>query len=624
MASGLIPQETIEEIKARTDIVTLVEQYVVLSKKSSKNYFGLCPFHSEDTASFSVSPGKQIYYCFGCHKGGDAIHFVMDIENLSYPQAIRLLAERAGVTIEQTHDPEYEKKRNHKQRLEELNTEAARYYYRLLMSEEGKAARLYMHRRGISERTLKQFGLGYANDNWEGLLRHLKQKGYQANEIEDSGLFRTSSRGSTIDLFRERLIFPIISGTGAGKIVAFGGRVLDNSLPKYINSPETTIYTKGRHLYGLNLAKKSRDGRILLVEGYMDCISVFQGGIDNVCAVLGTALTEQQARLLRQQTDHVILSLDADRAGQQATLRAIDILEKEGLKISVIQIPDAKDPDDFIQEHGGERFKALMDSSIAVPDYKLEIAKQIANEGQSLDIAVLQDEVCKVLESIDNNILFEVYITKAAGILGIQVDAVRAELSRRSRNRQNRERDSHSNFSQNKPMRHDTNEQTERTGEILTNIYLQRDEAYLLILLASHPDVYENLNVKPQISDFLAANPSEEARGREWIERIFSLIQEKRLSITTLLSESIGLSLQSQALPDVLAQTVMKLPEQQNLDQLILEAERYEKSVRMDSLTRQRTDLLTRMGRPGLSTEEKQKLRQRYMTVEAALIALRR
>lgn len=623
MASGLIPQETIEEIKARTDIVTLVEQYVVLSKKSSKNYFGLCPFHSEDTASFSVSPGKQIYYCFGCHKGGDAIHFVMDIENLSYPQAIRLLAERAGITIEQTHDPEYEKKRNHRQRLEELNTEAARYYYRLLMSDEGKAARHYMHRRGITERTLKQFGLGYANDNWEGLLRHLKQKGYQQNEISDSGLFRTSSRGSTIDLFRERLIFPIISGTGAGKIVAFGGRVLDNSIPKYINSPESIIYTKGRHLYGLNLAKKSRDGRILLVEGYMDCISVYQGGIDNVCAVLGTALTEQQARLLRQQTDHVILSLDADRAGQQASLRAIDILEKEGLKISIIQIPQAKDPDDFIQEHGGERFKALMDSSIAVPDYKLEIAKQIANEGQSLDIAVLQDEVCKVLESIDNNILFEVYITKAAAILAIQVDSVRAELSRRARNRQNRENSNNSFSSQNR-IRQDSNQQTERMGEALTNIYLQRDEAYLLILLASHPDVYENLSVKPQISDFLAANPGEEVRGREWIERIFSLVQEKRLSITTLLSESIGLSLKTQALPDVLAETVMKLPEQQNLDQLILEAERYEKSVRMDSLMRQRTDLLTRMGRPGLSTEEKQNLRQRYTTVEAALISLRR
>lgn len=623
MASGLIPQETIEEIKARTDIVTVVEQYVVLSKKSSKNYFGLCPFHSEDTASFSVSPGKQIYYCFGCHKGGDVIHFVMDVENLSYPQAIRLLAERAGIHIEQNHDPEYEKKRDHKQRLEELNTEAARYYYRNLMSDFGKQARAYMHKRGITERTLKQFGLGYAGENWDGLLRHLKLKGYQDAEIEESGLFRISSRGSMIDLFRERLIFPIISGVGSGKIVAFGGRVLDKSMPKYINSPETPIYTKGRHLYGLNLAKKSRDGRILLVEGYMDCISVYQGGIDNVCAVLGTALTEQQARLLRQQTDHVILSLDADRAGQQATLRAIDILEKEGLKITVLRIPEGKDPDDFIQEHGGERFKALMDSSIPVPDYKLEIAKQVANEGQGLDIAVLQDEVCKVLESIDNNILFEVYLTKAASILGIQVDAVRAELARRERTRQGRERNQTSSYPQAGRAAHEARQDRQAAEDEMRSIYLHRDEAYLLILLASHPDVYENLPVKPQMSHFLAANPVEDPVGQQWIERIFQLIADKKLTITGLLSESIGLSLQSKALPDVLAETIMKLPEQQTLDQLILEAERYEKAVHVDHLTRQRTHLLTQMGKPGLSPAEKQELRRRYTEVEARLVSLR-
>lgn len=623
LTSGFIPQDTIEEIKARTDIVTIVEQYVTLSKKSRQNFFGLCPFHSEDTASFSVSPSKQIFYCFGCHKGGDVVRFIQEIEHLSYPEALRNLAERVGITIEQSSDPFYQEKRDHRHRIEDLYVEAARFFYHNLMSAEGKVTRQYLHRRGITDKTIKQFGLGYADSSWDGLLKHLEKNGYRQQEIQDSGLFRESRHNTTIDLFRERLMFPIISGTGKGKIVAFGGRVLDDSMPKYINSPETLIYTKGKHLYGLNLAKRSRDKRILLVEGYMDCLSVFQGGIDNVVAVLGTALTEQQARLLRQQTDHVILALDADRAGQQATLRAIDVLAKERLKVTVLQIPDGKDPDQFIQEHGSERFKALMDSSMPTHDYQLSVAWKLANEGQQLDIAVLQDEVCKVLEGIDNNILFEVYIAKAASMLGIQIDAVRAELQRRKR----LSNDDRKTVRQSEYMatsnREDLVEQ-EGTGSGLEHVHLSRDEAYLLILLAFNPEVYPSLITKPKPEYFLAYEDELESAGTKWILRLFELIEEGKLSITTLLSESIGLSLQGKELTDVLAETTMKLPDQEALASLVSEATRYELAVRLDSLTRLRTTLLTQMGSQALTEEERSDLRGRYMETEKALQALRR
>lgn len=617
MATGLIPQETIEEIKARTDIVPVIEQYVVLSKKSSKNYFGLCPFHNEDTPSFSVSPGKQIYYCFGCHKGGDVIHFIMDIENLSYPQAIRHLAEQAGIEITQTVDPAYEKKREHNRRIEELYTEAARYFYHILNSPAGKPAMQYLRRRGISDRTAKVFGLGYADGNWTGLYKHLEAQGYRMNELQDSGLFRSGSRGDLVDLFRDRLIFPIISGSGKGKIVAFGGRVLDDGMPKYINSPETILYTKGRHLYGLNLAKKSRDKRILLVEGYMDCISLYQGGVDNVCAVLGTALTEEQAKLLRHQTEHVILALDADRAGQQATVRAIEILEKTGLKLNVLQVPAGMDPDQFIQENGGERFKALMDEALPIYDYMLSLAWQRGNEGDSLNVTVLQDEICKVLESIDNNILFEVYITKGANLLGIQVDAVRNELARRARGRQ----DAPQRQQQALHVHPQTSDVT-NTTQSMERVYLTREEAYLLILLAAHQELYASMAIKPDPSDFLAGDPQNSEAGRLWLSRIFDRIEAGTLDAQTLIGESHGLALNNQALTDILAETMIRLPDAQSLAQLQDDAERYRKAVRIDRLTRDRTALLTALS-SGAATEERQAFRLLFAEVEQEIKSLR-
>ena len=265
----MIPDNVVEEIKNRNELVSIVEQYVTLDRKSSSNYFGLCPFHREDTPSFSVSPSKQIFYCFGCHKGGNVINFIKEIEHVSYPQALQILAERAGIALPEPDDEGWRKRSELSKRMHDTMLEAARWFYMQLIGNNGKPAQDYLRKREISPATAKKFGLGYAPDSWDALHKHLQSKGFSEEELDSSGLFKRTKQGNLIDLFRGRLMFPIFDVLG--KVVAFGGRVLDDSLPKYINSPETPIYTKGRHLYGLNLAKASRSDNLIntsLMHGY--------------------------------------------------------------------------------------------------------------------------------------------------------------------------------------------------------------------------------------------------------------------------------------------------------------------------------------------------------------------
>ena len=340
----------IEDVKAQNELVSVVEQYVRLDKRSSSNLFGLCPFHAEKTPSFSVSPTKQIYYCFGCHKGGDVIHFVMDIEKMNYPDAIRYLAERAGIQIPEPDDIEWQARQERRKRLQTICLEAARQFYRNLISPHGERIRVYLQNRGLHTSTSTRFGLGFALDEWDGLLNHLKGLGYtDEEELLQSGLFKRGKNDRLYDLFRNRLMFPIFDAMG--RIIAFGGRVIDDGMPKYINSPETPIYSKGRHLYALNLAKSSKQNHLLIVEGYMDAIALHQSGIRQTVASLGTALTENQAQLLRKYTEQVIIAYDADAAGQAATLRSLDILAKKGLNVSVLQVPDGQDPDSFFRDY---------------------------------------------------------------------------------------------------------------------------------------------------------------------------------------------------------------------------------------------------------------------------------
>jgi DNA primase len=498
MISLLIPEQVIEEIKTRSELVAVVEQYVRLDKRSGANYFGLCPFHSEDTPSFSVSPAKQIYYCFGCHKGGDVIHFIMDIEKCSYPQALEILAERANIKIPESDDDAYRQRSELNKQILAIMLEAARYYYLNLTGEAGQAGVQYLQQRGIAPQTARKFGLGYATEAWDGLYKHLLAKSFtNMGLLLKSGLIRQGKNGACYDLFRHRLMFPIMDVMG--RVVAFGGRVLDDSLPKYINSPETAIYTKGRHLYGLNLAKSSKQGNLVIVEGYMDAIAMHQAGVDNTVASLGTALTEGQAMLLRKYTEEVIVAYDSDAAGQSAALRSLDILGSRGVKVTVLQVPEGKDPDEYIRRNGPERFRALLGKALPLLDFKLLVARRQSSPDGVLDILQYQDLACAILAREDNAIVRELYANKLAEELSATPDAVLREIERRHANPQSEPAKDQ--------LRHRLAAGTKTTADAEQTTIGQtggvtREELYLLAILAAEPTVWERLASKPAVADF--------------------------------------------------------------------------------------------------------------------------
>ena len=361
----------LQELAERNPIEEVVGEYVALTKRSGQNFFGLCPFHSEKTPSFSVSPSKQIYHCFGCGKGGSVINFIMEIERLSFPEAVEFLARRAGMAVpEQGRDPN----RGRRERLLELNREAARWFYSQLSTPEGAAAVEYMRRRQISPRMARSFGLGFAPDGWSGLTDAMKQKGYTERELAEAGLAKNGRRGGVYDAFRNRLMFPVIDVRG--NVVAFSGRILGDGEPKYLNSPDTPVFSKSHNLFGLNLAKKSKAGYILLVEGNIDVVSLHQAGFDSAVASLGTSLTGEQARLLSRFTKRVVICYDADAAGRKAAQRAIPMLEKLELAVRVVTVPEGKDPDEFIKARGPEAFRALIADSENGVEFRLQRAAE--------------------------------------------------------------------------------------------------------------------------------------------------------------------------------------------------------------------------------------------------------
>ena len=362
----MIPHEYIEELTRRTDIVELVGSYVQLKRKG-RLYGGLCPFHSEKTPSFYVYPDTQSFYCFGCGAGGDAITFTKKINSIDYPEAVKLLAARAGMPEPQEDD----KTGRMRSRILSMNKEAARFFHACLNStvEEARQARAYWRRRGLDDKTIVRFGLGYAPNDGQALYQFLRDKGYNQQELDASGLFKRSPSGRIYCLFWKRVMTPIFDLRG--NIIAFGGRVLDDSKPKYVNSPETLVYHKSDTVFALQIAKRSASRRFVLCEGYMDVISMQQAGIDTAVCACGTALTPDQVRLISEYADEVILSYDSDEAGQKATLRSLELFRNSPVKVGVLQIPGAKDPDEYIKKYGAERFKALLDGVGNALDFRL-------------------------------------------------------------------------------------------------------------------------------------------------------------------------------------------------------------------------------------------------------------
>ena len=353
------PDEVIEEVRTRNDIVDVISGYVHLQKKGA-NYFGLCPFHNEKSPSFSVSPGKQMYYCFGCGAGGNVFTFLMEYENYSFPEAVKTLAQRAGVNLPEAEESEEARRAESKRtRLLAVNKEAAKYFYYQLRARQGEAGMRYLKGRQLSDETIQKFGLGFANKTSDDLVRYLRNKGFSPELIHEAGLCNVDEKHGMYDKFWNRVIFPIEDINH--RVIGFGGRVMGDGTPKYLNSPETPIFDKSRNLYGLNFARSSRKGNIILCEGYMDVIAMHQAGFDQAVASLGTAFTSGQAGLLKRYAKEVLLSYDSDGAGVKAALRAIGILRETGLTGKVIDLKPYKDPDEFIKNLGQEAFQERID-----------------------------------------------------------------------------------------------------------------------------------------------------------------------------------------------------------------------------------------------------------------------
>ena len=428
------PQSFIDELLARNPIEEVVGRHVTL-RRSGANMFGLCPFHGEKTASFSVAPDKGIYYCFGCHKGGGSINFVMEMEGLTYPDAVRALAQRCGMEVPE--DDQYQSRYRQQERLWALCKEAARYFHAQLYSEAGAQGLAYAQKRGMPKSALTTFGIRFAPDSWNGLVMEMKAKGYTEQELKDAGL--VSEKGGRIyDRFRNRLMFPIIDVRG--NIIGFGGRVMDDSTPKYLNSPETVIFNKRKNLFALNIARKSKLGYLILVEGYMDAIALHQYGFDCAVASLGTSLTEEHATLISRYVEQVVLIYDGDEAGQRATKRAIPILEKAGIRVKVLQMKDAKDPDEFLKKFGADKFKLLLEESSNRVEYQLNaIARKYDLRVDDQRIRFLQ-ESAELICTLGSSVQREIYSSRVAQAAKITEESMKLEVSKAFKRRLAREK----------------------------------------------------------------------------------------------------------------------------------------------------------------------------------------
>lgn len=437
------PQRFLDELVDRSDIVDVVSSYVSLSKKGG-NYFGLCPFHNEKTGSFSVAPDKQIYYCFGCHHGGGVIQFVMEIENLDFPNAVRFLAKRANMEVPEDNTGLEESRR--RQRVLAVNRDAARWFYSNLSRPEGAAVAAYLERRKISRKTAMNFGLGASLDQWDALLNAMLEKGYTKADLLAAGLVVSNQKGRIYDKFRNRLMFPVIDVKG--DVVAFGGRVLDKSEPKYMNTTETIVYSKRRNLYGINLAKKTKRPNFILCEGNIDVITLHQAGFDNAVASMGTALTTEQTKILSRYTKELVLCFDNDNAGQLATQKNIELLRDSEFNVRILQLPRRladgeyvkQDVDDFIKFQGAAAFEAILNGSANQMDYRMETVAAKYDLSDPEQKIAYGGEISALIASLSNAVEREVYAGRAAETAGISRTAMLTEVERARRKRGSQER----------------------------------------------------------------------------------------------------------------------------------------------------------------------------------------
>lgn len=421
-----IPASVIQEITERTDIVDLVSRYVTL-KKSGADYVGLCPFHSEKTPSFRVTPSKQMFYCFGCQKGGGPVQFLMQIENLNFPDAIKKLGNECGIQVSTFGAADNKAEKRRKQMLD-ANKEAARYFYSCLAAPCGLNARKYLKDRALTPEIIKKFGIGFAPDSWDALKKYLFSKGFSEQILVDAGLISKTEKGSTFDRFRNRVMFPIFDVTG--NVIGFGGRVLDDSKPKYLNTADTPVFDKSANLYALNLAKNDKSAQVVVVEGYMDVVTLYQYGIERAVASLGTALTAHQVRLLKRYSKEVILCYDGDGAGQKATQRAVGLLREAEVRARVVSLADsgAKDPDEFLKKFGVDRFLERINGAKAPVLYKIAVMKENYDLSQPEQLSAFLKETAEEIALLNEPVERDVFVRKIAELYPVKEEALAEQV----------------------------------------------------------------------------------------------------------------------------------------------------------------------------------------------------
>ena len=544
--------ELLDEIRSSNDIVDIISQYVVL-KRSGRNFFGLCPFHKEKSPSFSVSPDKQIFHCFGCGKGGNVFHFISQIENINFVESVGILAERAGIQLPTSDNGEDEKRQKLKSRIYEINEIAANFYHENLYKSTSKAAQDYVKKRKLDNKTLKEFSIGYAG-NYDELYKELVKRGYTEKEMLASDLILKNNNGQFLDRFRKRFMIPIKDVRD--RVIAFGGRVLDNSKPKYINSPEGIVYSKGRNLFGLNVAKKNQMEKIIVVEGYMDAISLYQRGITNVVASLGTALTEHQGRLLGKYAKQIIIGYDADGAGQAATMRGLEILANLGYDVRVLQLddPNVKDPDEYVIKNGTGRFNKCVDNSISLVEFKVKMLKKSLNVNTASDKIKFLNEVAKIISKVDNDIEKEIYIERISKEYDVSKEAIYAQTNKLQYKDNSGSKVLERRIVPKKIVKEDINE----TNESLN----KRENMIISLLLTENANAYTNLKSVITPDDFkIEANKKiaqilydEFEKGNSNINSILDSIKDEELlnNITKIMADDYNITDINKAIIDII------------------------------------------------------------------------
>ena len=542
-------EEIINEVRQSNDIVDVISQYVHL-KRSGRNYFGLCPFHNEKSPSFSVSPDKQIFHCFGCGVGGNVFSFVSKIEGLGFIETVQMLAERANVQLPTLQNSGDSLREELKEKVNKINEFTAEYYHQNLYKPNAKLGQEYVKKRQLTNETLKAFKIGFSG-KFDELYKELKNQGFDEKAILESGLVNKNEKGQFFDRYRNRLMFPIFDVRG--RVIAFGGRVLDDSKPKYINSPENVVYSKGRHLFGLNVAKKGDTKNLLIVEGYMDVISLHQRGITNVVAPLGTALTEQQGWLLRKNAEKIILSFDSDSAGLNAKLRALDILQNMGCDLRILQIDGAKDPDEYIVKYGNVRFKNLVENALSVLEFKIRVLKSDLDLNNVNDKIKFLNEIAKLISKVDNNIEREVYIEKIVKEYDVSKEAIYAEVNKLSYKNMNADKLLES---PKKAIVHKKIEIKQVSAEIE-----RRENTVIAILLTAEPSIFQIIKQNITIDDFkdeinrsITKKMYEEyEKGNSNINGIIDkLQQEEQNKITMIMADDYEIDNLEKAIDDII------------------------------------------------------------------------